>query len=348
MKEQKENSEDEIVVRLMEDCDVKGVLEVLSTEEFYRKAEGFPHDFEQGLIRKAKETREKGFDRYSNTLVAATRDRAVARLVMDTNYSPYSELAGLIVHPNYRGKGIGTKLVHEFMALAQKCGCNIPYVITRKDDVRVHRFYTRLGFKPAILQGFDKDEEEIVLLQFLKGTSQQEFMYNHPLAGFSASGSPIEFHGQFFYQMMWQDLLTGYYIAYYLKGRRHLAMPRIAGIAFKESKVAFDAWIGEESSEVDFKREGGFRIFMTNRGSETLTANFDYILPERTTLKGTDMPKKISLKRAEETSGELCLKLDHGFNVPPLSFRTVIVTCSIKLDGLRLPLIVSAGFEKNI
>lgn len=173
MKEQEENDEDEIAVRLIEERDVKGVLEVLSTEGFYRKAEGFPHDFEQGLMRKAKGVREKGFDKYSNTLVAAAPDKAVARLVMDTNYPPYSELAGLKVHPNYRGKGIGARLVRKFMDLAQKHGCNILYVTAKKKDVLVHRFYTKFGFKPAMLHGFEKNKEEIVLLKFLEGTSQK-------------------------------------------------------------------------------------------------------------------------------------------------------------------------------
>jgi len=347
VKEPEGNIENEVVVRFIEERDVKGVLEVLSTEEFYRKANGFPREFELGLMRKAREVREKGFDKYSNTLVAATRDNAVARLVMDTNYPPYAELAGLIVHPNYRGRGIGTKLVREFMNIAQKHGCNILYVITKKNDIPVHRFYTNLVFKPAMLSGFDEEEQEIVLSQFLQGTSQHEFVHNHPLTGFSASGSPVKFHDQSLYEMRWKDPLSGSYIAYYLKGRRFLAMPRIAGISLEEGNVALDVWITEETDEVDLEHEGMFRIFMANRGSETLTANVDYILPERTTLKGVDTLEEITLKRASETNRELCLKLDTGFNVPPLSFRTVLVTCGIKLDGLRSPLLVSAGFERN-
>jgi GNAT superfamily N-acetyltransferase len=347
VKEPEENIENKVVIRLIEERDVKGVLEVLSTEQFYRKADGFPQDFEQALIRKAKKVREGGFDKYSNTLVAATKDKAVARLIMDNNYPPYSELAGLLVHPDYRGMGIGTKLVREFMNLTQKHGCNILYAISDKNDIRTHMFYTRLGFKPAILSCFAKDEEEIVLFQFLKGTSQHEFVHNHPLTGFSVSESMVDFHGQSLYEMKWKDSLTGSYIAYYLKGRRHITMPRITGISLKESNIALDVWITEETTEVDFEHEGKFRIFMANRFSETLTANVDYILPERTTLKGANTLEEVTLKGVSETNRELCLKLEMGCNVPPLSFRTVLATCSIKLYRLRSPLFVSAGFERN-
>jgi len=49
-----------------------------------------------------EEAKEKGFDKYGNMLVAATRERAIARLIMDTNYPPYTKRLGLIVHPEER------------------------------------------------------------------------------------------------------------------------------------------------------------------------------------------------------------------------------------------------------
>jgi len=347
MREKEGNCVDKIVVRLIEERDVKGVIEVLSHEEFYRNNDRFPHDFKKGLMRKVEEVKEKGFDKYSNHLVAATKDRAVARLVMDTNYEPYAELAGLIVHPNYRGRGIGTQIISEFLDLSQQHGCKVVYVTAKKKEKRLHRFYTKLGFKPAILSSFDKDEEEIVLFQFLEGTSQNEFVSKHPLSGFSTLESTIVFHDQPLYEMKWRDPLTSSYIAYYLKGKRHLSMPRIVGITLKEDNVAFDVWVIEETTEIDFEHEGRFKICITNRSNNPLSAKIDYILPEGTTLKDIDLSEEIMFKRMSTTDRELCLKLEPGFNVPQLSFPTILATCKIKIEGLTSPLHVSVGFEKN-
>ncbi len=347
LREYPRNTDDQIAVRLIQERDVKGVIELLSTEEFWREAEGFPHDFEKRLTNKAREVKEKGFDKYTNTLVAATPEKAVARLIMDTNYPPYSELAGLKVHPDYRGRGIGTKLVRRFVDLAREHGCNILYVITIKDDVRLHRFYSKLGFVPAMIHDFEEKEKEIVMVKFLGGTIQHEFVRKHPLAGMAISGLPVEFRGQLLYEMMWKDPLTGYHLACYLKGRRHLTMPRIAGISIQEGGIAFDAWIKEESNRVNLDREGGFQIYLINSSPEPLTLEASWILPHGAHLRDAPSSKTIYLKGKGETCLTPCLKLGHDFNVPELSFRTVVVTCTLKASGLPAPLLLSAGFQKN-
>ena len=347
MREYPRNTDDQIAVRLIQERDVKGVIELLSTEKFWRDAEGFPHDFEKALINKAREVKKKGFDKYTNTLVAATPGKAVARLIIDTNYPPYSELAGLKVHPDYRGRGIGTKLVRRFVDLAREHGCNILYVITIKDDVRLHRFYSKLGFVPAMIHGFEEKEKEIVMVKFLEGTIQHEFVRKHPLAGMAISGLPVEFRGQLLYEMMWKDPLTGYHLACYLKGRRHVTMPRITGISIQEEGIAFDAWIKEETGGIDLEHEGRFRISVVNKSPEPLTLEASWILPDGANLRDAPSSKTIHLKGKSETHFAPCLELGHDFNVPELSFRTVVVTCSLKASGLPAPMLLSAGFEKK-
>ena len=347
MRECTRSTDDQIVVRLIQERDVKGVIELLSTEKFWREAEGFPHDFEKAFTKKAREVKEKGFDKYTNTLVAATPDKAVARLIMDTNYPPYSELAGLKVHPDCRGRGIGTKLVHRFVDLAREHGCNILYVITFKEDVRLHRFYSKLGFVPAMVHGFEEKEKEIVLVKFLEGTIQHEFLRKHPLAGTSISGLPVEFRGQPLYEMMWKDPLTGYHFACYLKGRRHMTMPRVTGISIQEESIAFDAWIKEETGGIDLEREGRFRISVVNKSPEPLALGASYFLPDGANLRDAPSSETIYLKGKSEIHFALCLRLRHDFKVPELSFRTVVVTCSLKAGGLPAPMLLSAGFEKN-
>jgi len=45
--------------RLIEERDVKGIIEVPRTKEFYRKAEGFRYDLERMLMRKARKPKRK-------------------------------------------------------------------------------------------------------------------------------------------------------------------------------------------------------------------------------------------------------------------------------------------------
>ena len=67
--------------RLLEERDVPDILEVLFTEEFYRKSS---EHIKRHLARVAKQ----GLDRYSNNLVAERDAKAVGRAVIDTPYPP--------------------------------------------------------------------------------------------------------------------------------------------------------------------------------------------------------------------------------------------------------------------
>lgn len=111
--------------RLLEERDIPDILEVLFTEEFYRKS---PEHIEHHLTCKAKQ----GLGKYENNLVAERDGKAVGRAVLDTPYPPYTELAGLLVHPKYRGQGVGTELVESCISLARHYNCSIMYVMTEK------------------------------------------------------------------------------------------------------------------------------------------------------------------------------------------------------------------------
>lgn len=87
------SGKEKIIIRLIEERDVKGVIEVLSTEDFWRESKGFPERLETAFLESARKTGKNGPDKYNNTIVAATKEKAVGRLLVDTNYPPYSELA---------------------------------------------------------------------------------------------------------------------------------------------------------------------------------------------------------------------------------------------------------------
>jgi len=127
--------------RLLEERDIPAVLEVLLTEEFYRSD---PKHIKEHLTRVAR----GGIDRYSNNLVAERDGKAVGRAVIDTPYPPYAELAGLLVHPKYRERGVGTELVKGCISFGRRYDCDIMYLMTWKDNPSVLRFHRRQIFSP--------------------------------------------------------------------------------------------------------------------------------------------------------------------------------------------------------
>ncbi len=57
-----------------------------------------------------------------------------------------AQLEAIRVHKNYRGQGIGEKLVQFTIDIAKKDGCSLVQLTTDKTRVDAHRFYENLGF----------------------------------------------------------------------------------------------------------------------------------------------------------------------------------------------------------
>jgi GNAT superfamily N-acetyltransferase len=323
--------------RLLEERDVPAILEVLFTEEFYRRDSDH---IKEHLTRVAK----GGFDRYSNNLVAERDGKAVGRAVIDTPYPPYAELAGLLVHPQYRGRGVGTELVEGCISLARRCNCDIMYLSTAKDDPEVHRFYEKRGFQPAMLQGYDKDDKEICLFRFVDTPYYNEFLKVHPLSIFSISGTRVDFHGNQAFEMRWTDSQTGDFLAFYLEGALLKSMPRITGVARREKTKAFDAWINVMASNMATDRPGDFELSIKSKGEDEMKLHIDHRLPKGTTIDGQP-EHAISSEVRGEDHWRMRFEIAQGFDVPPLSFYTVLATCRLQLDGFSSPFPISAGFE---
>jgi len=326
--------------RLLEERDIPSILEVLFTEEFFRK---YPEHMKNHLTRLAK----RGLDKYENNLVAERDGKAVGRAVIDTPYPPYTELAGLLVHPQYRGQGVGTELVEGCLSLARLHKCNIMYVMSGKNEPKESRFYKRFDFQPAMLQGFEDQEKEIVLFRFSETPCYVEFMKKHPLSTLSVSGGKINFHESQAYEMKWTDPQTNDFLAFYLKGKRHESMPRITGIARKENAIGFDAWTEETTPEVTLENKSGrFKIRLENMGEGKQKIRMTFVLPKGLTID--DEPAKtISSELDGETSWELDFNVKQEFEVPVLSFWTVLVTCQLQVNGFSSSFPLSAGFEMD-
>lgn len=85
-------------------------------------------------------------------LIAKEGDRAVGYLAAsakDFGYrlSKYCEIDNMGVSPDYRSKGIGTRLMARFFEIARNRGFQKVYVNAYSDNVKAVEFYERSGFK---------------------------------------------------------------------------------------------------------------------------------------------------------------------------------------------------------
>ena len=63
-------------------------------------------------------------------------------------------LEDMIVSPEGRGLGIGSKLMNHTVELAKKNGCKRISLLTDHDNERAHRFYSQHGFSPSSMIPF--------------------------------------------------------------------------------------------------------------------------------------------------------------------------------------------------
>lgn len=121
-------------------------------------------------------------------------------------------------------------------------------------------------------------------------------------------------------------------------------MPRIVGIARKEGSLGFDAWTEETTRDITSEKSGKFRICLENTGKQKLKTQISFLLPRGTTID--NQPKKtISTKLEKEAHWELKFEVKPEFEVPPLSFWTILATCQLQIDKFSSTFPISAGFE---
>ena len=98
-----------------------------------------------------------------NFLVAITDDALVGYAVVD-RWIGHNHLISIAVHPNGRGKGIGTGLM---TALQQRLERGRPFRLeVRKSNLPALEFYRRHGFhETGVIEGYYSDGEDAVLME---------------------------------------------------------------------------------------------------------------------------------------------------------------------------------------
>jgi GNAT superfamily N-acetyltransferase len=60
-----------------------------------------------------------------------------------------AEIESVHVHPDHRGRGIGSVLVRDAVSRARSLGCYRVQLTSNRARPEAHRFYERLGFEPS-------------------------------------------------------------------------------------------------------------------------------------------------------------------------------------------------------
>ncbi len=128
------------------------------------KGEGWCYDDEVVL----NDYWDDAFDKES-IIVAELGSRVVGTIELARAYKARFGFFGVIrrfvVHPEYRGKGVGRRLVSYALEEASRIGCNAVELSVDPENERPHRFYESLGFRD--------DRTEIIMVKELRGQSAQ-------------------------------------------------------------------------------------------------------------------------------------------------------------------------------
>lgn len=76
------------------------------------------------------------------------RDRAtIAGFVVARHAAAEWELENIVVAEEFRGKGIGTRLVQQLLTQAQRANGDLVFLEVRESNTPARRFYEKLGFQ---------------------------------------------------------------------------------------------------------------------------------------------------------------------------------------------------------
>ena len=110
---------------------------------------------------------DDSFDKES-ILVAEVDGRAVGTLEVAKAYKAkfgfFAVLRRFIVHPDFRGRGVGRALINYALEEARRLGCSAVELSVDPENMRPHKFYESLGFRD--------DRTEVIMVKLLDQASK--------------------------------------------------------------------------------------------------------------------------------------------------------------------------------
>ena len=288
---------------------------------------------------------------HSQRLIAEVDGRAVGKVTLDTAYPPYAELVNLMVHPDYRRRGVANHLVQGCLEDARSRGHPITLLMTEPGNTLAITLYTRNGFLTGI-PGGEGERDFNWMIHLPKDSIAQRFIDDHPSSGFTLPLYRTPFHGRPLYEMRWNDPYSGSVLGLLLEGQPGQPMeggtaPRIAGATLTDGAVAGDLLILPEKTTIENDKDAQFQMLTVNNGKEDLTIEEINHIPLKGVAITVENGFPNTLKSGEKVETQFKVSLGHDFETPILSFATVLITLSVKLQGYGTPILMTAGFERG-
>jgi GNAT superfamily N-acetyltransferase len=67
---------------------------------------------------------------------------------------PYGLIENVVTHPDFRRRGIGTRILRAALEMAWECDCYKVMLLTSRKDEGTLRFYQQAGFEAGVKTGF--------------------------------------------------------------------------------------------------------------------------------------------------------------------------------------------------
>ena len=327
----------DVTVRAIQERDVDQVVEM-------HRLVGVPVDAE-GVRSWCRE------NPYSQRLVAEMDGRAVGKVTLDTAYPPYSELVNLMVHPDHRRRGVANRLVQGCLEAAETRRCPITLLMTEPENTPAITLYAGNGFLTCI-PGGPGEREYAWMIRLPEDSVAGRFEREHPSCLFTPPRGRTLFHERSLYEMLWRDPGIGSLLGLLLEGQPGQPMrggtsPRIAAATIKDGARSVDLLIQEEQETIEAGADAKFQLLTVNSGEEEIMIEGIGRLHPKGIRVSEESKPPTTIKPGAEAMTRFTAGLDHGFDVPVLSFSTVLLTLSVKVGGIEPPLLVTAGFERG-
>ncbi|MHA1590679.1 MAG: ribosomal protein S18-alanine N-acetyltransferase [Candidatus Njordarchaeales archaeon] len=98
-------------------------------------------------------------------LVAEYKGQVLGYVAGRIEYNRLGHVITIAVHPEWRRRGIGTKLMLYIMKLFREYGCERVYLEVRVSNLEAIRLYEKLGFRiTRLLKNYYEDGEDAYLM----------------------------------------------------------------------------------------------------------------------------------------------------------------------------------------
>jgi len=115
----------------------------------------------------------------------------------------------------------------------------------------------------------------------------------------------------------------------------------------KDGTTAADILILEGQATIELGMDAEFQLLAVNNGEDILTIeDIDRLHPKGVTVS-REGAITAAIKPGDEAIIHFRASLDREFDVPILSFATILLTLTVKIRGVEPPMTVTAGFERG-